>query len=223
VSREFNSEVLSAVFWLRDFGVNIQCTRLSPYLDTKGQLYLNPETIVPLPEAKDYIEKKERKVRANDKPVRWTGYWFVNVGEGKHRTWEDCRKFGYLSAGQGHRYSSALKRLNIDDRIYAYVKGRGYVGFGVVTKAAEMIDTFVSEHEGKRLLECALTSELPERNAGDPDLSEWAIGVNWTSTVPAEQAKTFPGVFANQNVACKLRHEETLRFVKKHFGDRLGR
>jgi len=117
-SRQFNSEVISAVIWLREFGVNIQCTRLAPFLDTDNQLFITPETIIPLPEAKDYIERKEKKQRSSSQEQReWTGYWFVNVGEGPTRNWQDNVKFGYIGAGQGVRYSSALKRLSVGDKI----------------------------------------------------------------------------------------------------------
>ncbi len=61
VSKEFHSEVISAVLWLRESEINIKCIRLTPYKDQNGELFINPEIIIPLPEAKDYIQKKERK------------------------------------------------------------------------------------------------------------------------------------------------------------------
>lgn len=61
VAKEFHSEVISAVLWLRESEINIECIRLTPYFDQKGELFINPEIIIPLPEAKDYIEKKESK------------------------------------------------------------------------------------------------------------------------------------------------------------------
>lgn len=60
-SREFHSDVASAVMWLRDFGVEIQCVKLEPYTDEDGELYINPSIIIPLPEAKDYIKRRETK------------------------------------------------------------------------------------------------------------------------------------------------------------------
>jgi hypothetical protein len=124
VAREFNSEVLSAVLWLREYGLDIQCTRLAPYIDSDNELFIKPETIVPLPEAKDYIERKEFKQRSvASSKGDWTGYWFVNVGEGQHRTWDDNLRFGFVGAGQGKKYSSALLRLSVGDRIYAYMRG----------------------------------------------------------------------------------------------------
>jgi len=140
-------------------------------------------------------------------PPEWTGYWFVNVGDGDlgYRTWEDNRKYGFISAG----HSLAFKRLSVGDKIYAYVKGRGYVGFGEIIKEAVMIKDFMVHEES--LLQAELNGE-------NSDNEEWVVGVKWINTVPKEQAKTFSGVFANQNVVCKLRHEQTLRFVHKHFG-----
>ncbi len=61
VSKEFHSEVISAVLWLREFEINIECIRLTPYRSQSGSLFINPEIIIPLPEAKDYIQKKESK------------------------------------------------------------------------------------------------------------------------------------------------------------------
>jgi hypothetical protein len=36
-------------------------------------------------------------------------------------------------------------------------------------------------------------------------------------TFKREEAKTFTGIFANQNIVCKLRHQPTLDFLKKEF------
>ena len=88
------------MLWLREFGVDIQCTRLAPFVDSDGELFIKPETIIPLPEAKDYIERKEVKQRTTStNQTEWAGNWFVNVGEGPHRTWEDNMKFGFVGAG----------------------------------------------------------------------------------------------------------------------------
>ncbi len=66
VSKEFHSDVISAVLWLRDFEVDIECIRLKPYLTPDNQLIISPEKIIPLPEAKDYVvgkQKKEKEVK----------------------------------------------------------------------------------------------------------------------------------------------------------------
>jgi hypothetical protein len=217
-SREFNSEVVSAVLWLREYGLDIQCTRLAPYLDVNGELFIKPETIIPLPEAKDYIERKEFKQRTAANPVgEWTGYWFANIGESEHRTWKDNHNFGFIGAGQGRKYSSALLRLSVGDRVYAYMRGKGYVGLGEVTKPACMIRDFRTEKNDLPLLKAGLTALKADENCENEDLSEWVVGIRWIKTMPENQAKAFTGIFANQNVVCKLRHVETLKFLEREF------
>jgi len=61
VSKEFHSDVVSAVLWLRDYQIDIECVRLTPYLDLNQELFITTDMIIPLPEAKDYIVKKENK------------------------------------------------------------------------------------------------------------------------------------------------------------------
>ena len=61
VSKEYHSDVISAVLWLREYSVDIECLRLRPFVDPDGDLLIQPDKIIPLPEAKDYIIKKERK------------------------------------------------------------------------------------------------------------------------------------------------------------------
>jgi Endonuclease NucS len=215
VSREFNPEVISAVLWLRDFNVDIQCTRLAPFLD-EDKLFIKPEILIPLPEARDYIERKEVKQRLNIVgQAEWKGLWFVNVGEGPHRTWRDNVKFGHLSAGQGKIYSVALKRLSLGDKVYAYMAGRGYVGYGEVTSTAVPIRDF--RHNGELLPRELITPRAYE-NVENDELCEYLVGISWFKTFLGTEAKTFPGAFANPNVVCRLRHEPTVEFVEKEFG-----
>ena len=46
---------------------------------------------------------------------------------------------------------------------------------------------------------------------------EYAVGVRWIDSVTREEAKRFAGVFANQNVVCKLRDPATLKFLQREF------
>lgn len=159
--------------------------------------------------------QEESKTR---KRSPWSGYWFVNVGEGPHRNWDDNRKYEYIGAGQGTKYSRALKRLKVGEKIFAYMKGLGYVGFGEVTQAAVMARDFCVENESKNLLELPLKAPNASDNRDNPDLSEWAIGVKWLKSYSREEAKTFKGVFANQNIVCELRQPETVDFLEREFG-----
>lgn len=72
VAKEFHSDVISAVLWLRDFEINIECIRLKPFLTPDNQLIISPELIIPLPEAKDYIIRKEKKEKEHKQSIRST-------------------------------------------------------------------------------------------------------------------------------------------------------
>ena len=148
----------------------------------------------------------------------WTGHWFVNVGEGPHRNWDDNRKYSFLGAGQGPKYSKPLKKLAPGATVFAYMKGRGYVGFGEVTSEAMPITDYVPPGHSTPLLELELQAPHADENADDHEMCDWVLPVRWIKTFTREEARTFTGVFANQNVVCKLRHSATLDFVKREFG-----
>ena len=70
VAKEFHSDVASAVLWLRDFEIDIKCVRLRPYVDADNDLFITPDIIIPLPEAKDYVERKEiKRGKKSSQPV----------------------------------------------------------------------------------------------------------------------------------------------------------
>ena len=151
------------------------------------------------------------------RPQSWSGYWFVNVGEGEYRDWDDCRKYGFLAAGHGTKYSDPLKKLKIGYKVFAYMKGIGYVGFGEITKEAVMVKDFNAEGE-KALLDLPLKQPGMKHNSDDPNMSEWVVGVKWHKALPRDEALRFQGAFANQNIVCKLREQRTLEFLKQEFG-----
>jgi hypothetical protein len=152
------------------------------------------------------------------KPFPWSGYWFVNVGEGVHRNWDDSTLYGYIGAGQGEWYSRSLKRLHVDDRIFAYMSGKGYVGYGVVVAEAVPIREFRPEGQEKLLIELPLVAPQVRDNVDDDTLCEWVARVRWEKPFPRNEAKTFKGVFVMRHVVCKLWDERTIIFLKHEFG-----
>jgi hypothetical protein len=61
VSKEFRPEVTSTVLWLRKFGVEIDCVKLSPYILDENKIGIVSQKIIPLPEAEDYLIQVQRK------------------------------------------------------------------------------------------------------------------------------------------------------------------
>ena len=68
-----------------------------------------------------------------------SGVYYFNVGQGAHWRWADCRKYGFISAGQGPQWARAIRGFNVGDILAAYLKGKGFVGIGQVTEKARPI------------------------------------------------------------------------------------
>jgi hypothetical protein len=165
---------------------------------------------------KDPEEIQERTQARKQAP--WSGFYFVNVGEGVYRNWDDCRQYGFLSAGQGEKYSNAMKKLKPGDLVFGYMSGLGYVGFGTVTQPATMVRDFVPDGFDKKLLDLPLKQPNMSKDKDDPALSEWVVGVKWEKKLDRDEAKTFKGIFANPNIVCLLRDAATVDFLRKEFG-----
>lgn len=166
------------------------------------------------------MDPEEVQIKAEArKQAPWQGYWFVNVGEGSHRNWEDNIKYNYIGAGQDIKYSKPLKKLQVDDEIFAYMKGYGYVGYGKVIDISKPIKDFYINDKGDKLLDAedVIAPKIWE-NKDDPNKSEYAVKISWIKSFKRDEAKFFKGAFANQNIVCKLRHLETLDYLKKEFG-----
>ena len=76
---------------------------------------------------------------AAEKAPEWNGRdWHVNVGDQNptFRSWNDCLRYGFLSAGGGEKWSRVLRQIPKGARVFAYQSGRGYVGVGEVVSEA---------------------------------------------------------------------------------------
>ena len=66
-SAEFSKELTTSVIWLNDFGLDIRCVRMHPYVDNNNVL-IDIQTVIPVPETADYqikIREKKQKERAS--------------------------------------------------------------------------------------------------------------------------------------------------------------
>ncbi len=190
-------------YLVNEYGVSINAIFFN-FFSGDGHELLGRSWLV---DPKAVNEKKERR-----KQLPWSGLWYVNVDE----NWDDCVRYGFLSAGGGRVYSEALKRLSEGDRIFAYQKQSGYVGYGVVRRSRVMARDFVVSGSGEKLLSLSLQKNIGH-DADDPDVCEWVVDVHWLKYFTLDQARKFPGVFANQNVVCKLRDPKTVEFLRREF------
>lgn len=145
------------------------------------------------------------------------GIYYVNIGEGIHRCWDDCRKFGFLSAGQHKKYSDPLKNLEVGDVVAAFLKTYGYVGIGKVRQKAVRVTDFLVNN--KSLKELPLKVENIFYNS-DNDKAEYLVNIEWIKTVDAGQAKwrSKSGIFASQLIKASLQGQrKTIDFLEFEF------
>lgn len=156
----------------------------------------------------------------------WNGEFYVSFGDTASRSWDDARKYGYISAGGGTWYSQTLKLLSPGQRVWVNIPKKGYVGVGVVEQAVQPAASFqVSTPEGeKSVMDVVQHGAKYKSTAGDPETSEYFVKVRWLDTRDASQAFNEVGLFGNQNTVCqpttpKWRHTvERLKQVFTKFG-----
>lgn len=62
-SLDFSPEVTTTALWLRTFGIDITCVRITPY-SHDGRMVVVPTRVIPVPNAEEYMIQIERKDRA---------------------------------------------------------------------------------------------------------------------------------------------------------------
>lgn len=195
-------------------GVAINAVFFSVFNDGTGDVLtrswlLDPEEVTTRAEDRSEV----RKERGD-----WTGFWFVNVGVSKEddRSWEDARMHGFITAGQGARWRDYMRKLKVGDRIFAYISGRGYVGYGKVTREAVMARDFRLAN-GEALLD-QLKGVTIHMNVDDEERAEYVVGVEWKKTVDAADARKYPGIRATVATVCKLYDAKTVEYLCNQFG-----
>lgn len=131
----------------------------------------------------------------------WNGKdWYCSFGdESGGRSWEDARRFGFVSAGGGDWYTNTMKAIPPGSRIWVCIPKVGYVGVG--TTAGDAIPI------GQSSLDRSAFIGNYEHSNG---FEEWIIPIKWIATRPREEAFWEKGMFANQNTICRLSNQFTL-------------
>jgi hypothetical protein len=150
----------------------------------------------------------------------WNGEYYVSFGG--DCTWEDARRYGFISAGGGSWYTQTLKLLTPGDRIWVKIPKSGYVGVGRVTESVQPMTEFqVSTPEGERpCTEVLENATLLLEKLKDPERAEQFVRVEWMETLSEADAFREVGLFGNQNTVCqpltpKWRH--TVERLKTRF------
>ncbi len=151
------------------------------------------------------------------------GIYFFNVGEPhRGRSWAKCSKYGFISAGgrENKMWREAVQGLVVGDVVVAYLKGKGFVGIGVVTKPAVIVSAFRTR-QGKRLDELNWKEKGILEYDDDPETAEYVAQIDWVKTCAPSEAKfrRNRGLFTPRIARASLQnHPETLNFISKAFG-----
>lgn len=76
-------------------------------------------------------QRRTRRSSCLDGGTDVTAYYLM-FGHPERRRWEDARRYSFVSAGGGRRWSQPLRRLDEGDDVFVHLPGAGYVGHGVV-------------------------------------------------------------------------------------------
>ena len=157
------------------------------------------------------------KTKTSKTPLPQSQNWFVNVGEHKgHLRWEDCVRYGCISAGGGSRFAKALQRLKSGDTIYAYITESGYVGGGKVLRAAVPIHDFTTEPRQTPLLKRDLVTNGINNQPDNPDFTDWVVRIEWFKTFDRKQASRATEHY--RVTVCEIQDSDRLASLRKTFG-----
>lgn len=146
----------------------------------------------------------------------WNHEYYISFGADQNRTWEDARKFGFISAGGGKWYTQTLKMLRPGDRVWVNIPHTGYVGVGIVQTEAQQASYAAWEIGGTltEMKSLALTGAY-FYNEENSENAEFVVPVRWIKEVSAKNAVKEIGFFGNQNTVCRPTTEKWDYTVKR--------
>ena len=115
VANDFKERTLSAVNWLREFGIDITCIRLECY-KISDNLVIKPEVIFPLPELKDYIVSVEQKRKETEtltlRQREYQDFWRKIIDKFNERKPDIINKS--LNTGNYFNISTGIKNVHFE-------------------------------------------------------------------------------------------------------------
>ena len=217
VASDLDSSTERIIGYLSDnYGVPVNAVFFR-YFEDDGKQYLVRTWLVDPSKAETRTSTKGKKKTREP----WNGRdFYVSLGDGPHRRWEDCIRYGFICGGGGKWYSQTLSLLFPGARVFVNIPGTGYVGVGKVQGKSVAITEFRVRHEGQEIpiLKAPLDAPSLAEHSRDPDNYEYFVPVEWVQTLPKEQAYWEKGLFAVQHTACRLRNQFTLERLAQRFG-----
>jgi len=213
VATELDDATERIIQYLSERGIPINAVFFEIFADGTDQFlsrrwFVDPATV------------QSSQVSASVSKEPWNGEFFVSFGDDSTRSWEDARKYGFISAGQGVWYSRTLNLLKPGNRVWVRIPKVGFVGVGVVECEAVAATEFEVDENGTAISILEIkTSANYASHAGTED-QEYFVKIKWTKTVSREDAHDELGFFGNQNSVCKptvTRWRNTVERLKEKF------
>jgi len=116
-ANEFKNKTISAVLWLNEFDVDITCVKLDCYkLEDNNKIFIKPEIMIPLPEAKDYIIKiREKRDEVEKKSIimkEYQEFWEKIITEFKMKKPNLVRR--QLNTRNFYRISTGIRDVHFE-------------------------------------------------------------------------------------------------------------
>lgn len=186
----------------RGIAINVLCFQV--FDSPEGQLLSRAWLLDPV--ETQLSGTKANKADTGKEP--WNGEYYASFGDSHSRSWEDAREYGFISGGGGSWYSGTLHLLEVGDRVWVKVPGKGFVGVGRVRGKAVPAADFelhVADGEARPALDVLTRANYHREYVDDPEKSEYFVPVEWLDTVPLSNAVDEVGLFGNQNTVCAPR------------------
>lgn len=196
VASELDDATERIINYLSERGIAINAVFFEVFADGKEQFLSRRWFVDPA--------KVQSSLSSNSSPKEpWNGEFFVSFGDDEQRSWDDARKYGFISAGGGVWYSRTLNLLKPSNRIWVRIPKVGYVGVGIVESSAIPAGEFEVEENGqlKSILEIKSSAKYGSRV--DTEEQEYFVKVRWLNSVSRSEAYDELGFFGNQNSVCK--------------------
>ncbi|MGE0376857.1 MAG: DUF91 domain-containing protein, partial [Planctomycetaceae bacterium] len=200
VASELDASTERIINYLADnYGVPINAVFFRYFREGDGE-YITRTWLIDPQEA----EVKSAKSAAKKDREPWNGRdFYVRFAEepedqGLCRSWDDARKYGFVSGDGASWISRTLSCLFPGARIFVNVAQRGYVGVGTVTETVRPIAEFKVAVDGGEISILDAPLKAPEigKDANAPAKCELVVRVDWFKTVPKEQGYWEKGLFA---------------------------
>jgi uncharacterized protein YeaO (DUF488 family) len=213
VATELDNSTERIVKFLAKRNLNINVLFFQVFEDSVGQLLSRAWLVDP-------VEVQVTVSSTGEAAGTWNGEFYVSFGDGDSRSWEDARKYGFITASGGSWYTQTLTMLNEGDRVWVNVPKQGYVGVGRVTGVAQACTDFEVAVNGT-YVPLREVAELRRYFSQATDEEQaWFVPVEWLHTLPTSEAIRQVGFFGNQNTVAKPKSdkwEHTVSVLKKCF------